>query len=162
MLDGDTRHSVALVRDGSGQTLAIGDTVMAARWVDRPGEVAGVHHIDLTLGSARIAGTIVIQGEKLQVFEDGNGTALVLHDLLAHAGDDDVEHAGGLTAPMPGKIIAVHVKAGDKVKRGQALLVMEAMKMEHTISAPAAGLVKEVFFAVGDQVTDGASLISVE
>ena len=162
VLDGATRHSVALVRDGSGQTLAIGDVAMAARWVDRPGEVAGVHHIDLTLGSARIAGTIVIQGEKLQVFEDGNGTALVLHDLLAHADDEDVEHAGGLTAPMPGKIIAVHVKAGDKVKRGQALLVMEAMKMEHTISAPAAGLVKEVFFAVGDQVTDGASLISVE
>ncbi len=162
VLDGDTRHSVALQRDRNGQILLIGDESLSAQWTDRPGEVSGVHHIDLTLGSQRVAGTTVIQGEKLQVFEGGNGTALILHDLLAHADDGDVSEAGGLTAPMPGKIIAVHVKAGDKVKRGQALLVMEAMKMEHTISAPAAGLVQEVFFAVGDQVTDGASLISVE
>ena len=63
---------------------------------------------------------------------------------------------------LPQCEIYFHDAVGTKVKRGEALMVMEAMKMEHTISAPAAGLVKEVFFAVGDQVTDGASLISVE
>jgi len=66
-----------------------------------------------------------------------------------------------LTAPMPGKVIAVHVAVGDKVKRGQALLVMEAMKMEHTIAAPSEGTVKEMSYSVGDQVAEGAALITL-
>ncbi|MGE8261174.1 MAG: acetyl-CoA carboxylase biotin carboxyl carrier protein subunit, partial [Stenotrophomonas sp.] len=65
-------------------------------------------------------------------------------------------------APMPGKIISISVKAGDKVEKGQPLLVMEAMKMEHTISATADGTVGEVFYGVGDQVTEGAELVSIE
>ncbi|AFK61073.1 biotin carboxylase subunit of acetyl-CoA carboxylase [Advenella kashmirensis WT001] len=63
---------------------------------------------------------------------------------------------------MPGKIISLSVKAGDTVKKGDALMVMEAMKMEHAITAPTSGIVEEVFFAVGDQVTDGAELIRIE
>jgi 3-methylcrotonyl-CoA carboxylase alpha subunit len=50
---------------------------------------------------------------------------------------------------------------GDKVKRGQALLVMEAMKMEHTIAAPGEGTVKELLYGVGDQVAEGAALITL-
>src|SRR3546814_18541722 len=63
---------------------------------------------------------------------------------------------------MPGKIIAISVKAGDRVKAGDTLLVMEAMKMEHTILAPAGGTIEEVFFAVRDQVADGVELIALE
>ena len=62
---------------------------------------------------------------------------------------------------MPGKIISIAVKAGDSVTKGQPLLVMEAMKMEHTISAPADGKVEELFYAVGDQVTEGAELVAI-
>ncbi|KAG1437048.1 hypothetical protein G6F57_020410 [Rhizopus arrhizus] len=62
---------------------------------------------------------------------------------------------------MPGKIISISVKAGDTVEKGQPLLVMEAMKMEHTISAPADGRVGEVFYGVGDQVTEGAELVAI-
>jgi len=68
-------------------------------------------------------------------------------------------HGGGLTAPMPGKVIAVLVDIGAKVERGVPLLIMEAMKMEHTIMAPAAGAVKEILYGVGDQVAEGAELI---
>jgi len=64
-----------------------------------------------------------------------------------------------LTAPMPGKVTAVYVKAGDAVKRGTALLMLEAMKMEHTITAPADGTVAEVRFKPGDQVDEGAALV---
>ncbi|KAG1079232.1 hypothetical protein G6F40_016399 [Rhizopus arrhizus] len=85
-----------------------------------------------------------------------------LYDPLAHAQDTQGEHGGGLTAPMPGKIISISVKARDPVAKGQPLLVMEAMKMEHTISAPADGRVGEVFYGVGDQVTEGAELVSIE
>lgn len=86
---------------------------------------------------------------------------LQLHDAVTHAQDDGSDHGGSLTAPMPGKIIAISVKAGDAVKSGDTLLVMEAMKMEHTISSPLDGTVEEVFFAVGDQVADGAELIAM-
>ncbi|MDA3039386.1 MAG: ATP-grasp domain-containing protein, partial [Actinomycetota bacterium] len=67
--------------------------------------------------------------------------------------------AGGQTAPMPGVIRAVSVAVGDQVASGQALVVMEAMKMEHTIRAPEDSVVAEVRCAVGDQVTNGAVLV---
>ena len=60
---------------------------------------------------------------------------------------------------MPGKLIAIHTTAGAHVERGTPLLVMEAMKMEHTIVAPSNGVVSEVLYAVGDQVVEGAELV---
>jgi 3-methylcrotonyl-CoA carboxylase alpha subunit len=60
---------------------------------------------------------------------------------------------------MPGKVIQVLVKAGDTVKRGQALAVLEAMKMEHTLSAPADETVESVGVSQGDQVAEGAVVI---
>ena len=62
---------------------------------------------------------------------------------------------------MPGKVVSFAVKAGDKVKAGQALAVMEAMKMEHTISAPQDGTVAELLYAPGDQVAEGAELLKL-
>jgi 3-methylcrotonyl-CoA carboxylase alpha subunit len=58
--------------------------------------------------------------------------------------------------------VAFLAKAGDSVAKGQPLAVMEAMKMEHTISAPRDGTVAELLFAVGDQVSDGAELLKLE
>jgi 3-methylcrotonyl-CoA carboxylase alpha subunit len=79
-------------------------------------------------------------------------------DPIAHAGDGASE-GGRLTAPMPGKVIAFFAKAGDAVKLGQPLAVMEAMKMEHTITAPRDGTVAELLYAVGDQVGEGGELL---
>jgi 3-methylcrotonyl-CoA carboxylase alpha subunit len=72
---------------------------------------------------------------------------------------DGVDRHAGLTAPMPGRVIAVLVKDGDKVVRGAPLIVMEAMKMEHTITAPADSVVEKVLCATGDQVKEGAELL---
>lgn len=69
---------------------------------------------------------------------------------------------GNLNAPMPGKIVSVAVSVGDVVTKGQTLLVLEAMKMEHAIKAPADGVVGDVFLKAGDQVTDGVELIRLE
>jgi 3-methylcrotonyl-CoA carboxylase alpha subunit len=63
---------------------------------------------------------------------------------------------------MPGKLLSFMVKVGDKVKAGQALAVIEAMKMEHTVSAPAAGSVAELLFAPGEQVAEGAPLLRLD
>ena len=61
---------------------------------------------------------------------------------------------------MPGKIIALLVAVGASVEKGAPLLIMEAMKMEHTIHAPTQGTVAELLYAVGDQVAEGAQLLS--
>jgi 3-methylcrotonyl-CoA carboxylase alpha subunit len=75
--------------------------------------------------------------------------------------EDAGDRHGGLTAPMPGRVIAVSVRPGDTVKRGEPLIVMEAMKMEHTITAPAAGVVESVNCEVGDQVREGTELLAI-
>ncbi len=69
---------------------------------------------------------------------------------------------GALRAPMPGKIVATPAKAGDTVTKGQPIIVLEAMKMEHALTAPFDGVVGEIAFAVGDQVTADAVLARVE
>lgn len=67
-----------------------------------------------------------------------------------------------LTAPMPATIVAILKKKGDTIETGEPLIVLEAMKMEHTILAPNDGVVAEIFYGVGAQVTEGAELIAVE
>ncbi|MGN4190724.1 acetyl/propionyl/methylcrotonyl-CoA carboxylase subunit alpha [Burkholderia gladioli] len=141
-----------------GASLAIGeDEALAFGWA------AGATPLDLvvTIGGERGAGRVVADGDNFHVFVDGTAESFVWENPLAHAGD--AEHGGGrLTAPMPGKVIAVLVEAGQKVEAGAPLIVMEAMKMEHTIGAPSAGVVAEVLYAVGDQVADGAQLITLD
>jgi 3-methylcrotonyl-CoA carboxylase alpha subunit len=105
-----------------------------------------------------IRGTVVDDDEDLHVFAGERHVVLHYKDPLAHAGE--TEEAGGrLTAPMPGKIVAVLVKANDSVVKGAPLLIMEAMKMEHTITAPRDGVIEELLYATGDQVGDGAQLL---
>ena len=98
--------------------------------------------------------------ELVHVFCDLGATAITEIDALAHAGEAPAE-GGRLTAPMPGKVVSFSVKAGDVVKKGQPLAVMEAMKMEHTIAAPADGTVDELLYAPGDQVAEGAELLKI-
>jgi 3-methylcrotonyl-CoA carboxylase alpha subunit len=116
--------------------------------------------IELHHGGRRERVQVYTQGETDHVFTPRGATQIVSIDLLAHAGDAQAE-GGRLTAPMPGKVLSFAVKAGDKVSKGQALAVMEAMKMEHTIAAPADGTVAELLFAPGDQVAEGAELLKL-
>jgi 3-methylcrotonyl-CoA carboxylase alpha subunit len=95
------------------------------------------------------------------VFVDGQVIELVKIDL--YAGDAVASAAGGsLAAPMPGKIVAHLAAVGSTVEAGAPLLVMEAMKMEHTIAAPSKGVVKGYPFPAGAQVTDGAVLVDFD
>ena len=68
---------------------------------------------------------------------------------------------GGLTTPLPGVVVSVPVSVGQKVAAGEVLMVIEAMKMEHTITAPHAGTVQTIHFARGDRVPEGSQLLEL-
>ncbi len=115
--------------------------------------------LTIKLGATSIHGTVRRDGDTFHVFTGGRHFVLAYNDPMAHAGE--TEAAGGrLTAPMPGKVVAVLAAKGQEVKKGEALVIMEAMKMEHTIGAPADGVVEEILYQVGDQVADGAPLLA--
>ncbi|MFU8814199.1 MAG: acetyl/propionyl/methylcrotonyl-CoA carboxylase subunit alpha [Pseudomonadales bacterium] len=116
----------------------------------------------LRLDGEVVTARVVTAGESIFVMRDGDTERFTLPRLdvgaLAQAA------AGGerVVAPMPGQVIAVAVKPGDAVESGQLLLVIEAMKMEHTVAAPRAGTVAAVACAVGDRVEDGVELVILE
>ncbi len=144
---------LARAHDGTLQ-LVLGASHLHLRYEST---VKGLH---LALDGQRWLLQTYRRGEVVHVFGAKGATQITEIDLLAHAGV--AQHEGGrLTAPMPGKVVSFQVKAGDTVSRGQPLAVMEAMKMEHTIAAPADGVVAEILYAPGDQVLEGAELLTM-
>ena len=137
-----------------GWTIRHGASCSALRVTAHDGDVFA-----LQLGDQALHGTVVREREAFHVFTGGTHLVLNYNDPLAHAGEAEAE-GGRLTAPMPGKIVALLVAKGDAVEKGAPLLIMEAMKMEHTIAAPSKGIVEEMLYAVGDQVAEGAPLLS--
>jgi 3-methylcrotonyl-CoA carboxylase alpha subunit len=117
--------------------------------------------LGIRFGSHALVGDVVRAGDELHLFAHGRHRVLSVFDAIAQSTGGDAV-TGRLTAPMPGKVIAIAAVAGARVERGAPLLVMEAMKMEHTIIAPADGVVAEVLFAVGEQVDEGAELVRFE
>ncbi|MFN3629188.1 MAG: acetyl-CoA carboxylase biotin carboxyl carrier protein subunit, partial [Casimicrobiaceae bacterium] len=114
----------------------------------------------ITLARRRFRARVLRHERQRLVLLDGRRVAIEVIDPYASPAVED-RYGGHLTAPMPGAIVAVHVKPGDRVERGQPLLVMEAMKMEHTIVAPFAGTVEAVYFAAREQVKEGAELVQL-
>jgi propionyl-CoA carboxylase alpha chain len=116
--------------------------------------------IDLEIDSCRWRLAVVAAGENR--FIHGPSADIELRELPRFPIADRAESRGGLKAPMPGKVMSVMVAAGDVVERGQLLLVLEAMKMEHRIDAPWAGTIKTLNVAEGEQVANGAVLVVME
>jgi 3-methylcrotonyl-CoA carboxylase alpha subunit len=113
------------------------------------------------LAGVRSRVAVLHRGREVTVLKGGASWRLVHLDPLAPELEEDAS-AGRLTAPMPGRVLDVLVAAGARVVRGQALMVLEAMKMEHTIAAPADGVVARVSYAAGDLVEEGAMLLAFE
>ena len=113
------------------------------------------------LDDRRLMASVVAVDEKRSIFLNGSTYSLLRDDPL-HLVEAGGAQGGGLTAPMPGKVVALLAQPGQKVEKGAPLLILEAMKMEHTITAPAAGIVKTFCYAAGEQVTDGAALVEFE
>ncbi len=112
------------------------------------------------LDGRKLSAVFVKKNQQISVLFEGRVWNITVLDPRMDAMENEGQ-AGGLVAPMPGSVVAVEVKVGDEVKEGDALVVVEAMKMEHSILAPKDGTVKEIYFGVGDQVEDGDELLSL-
>ena len=144
-----------IVVPGAYQLSLNGRSVRASGTLGRGGAVHA------QLDDCRVNAAVVITGERRHVFYRGHSWPLALVDTLYVGGEgDDVE--GGLRAPMPGKVVTLMAEPGAIVAKGTPLLVLEAMKMEHTIVAPRKGKVIRFHVAAGDQVADGAELVEFE
>jgi 3-methylcrotonyl-CoA carboxylase alpha subunit len=152
---GEALEALLLYRHDGSLALTVGATQSVLAWR------ATADGLQIEFAGQRLNVQVDLLGDVAHVFADAGATQITVVDLLAHAGDTHTE-GGRLTAPMPGKVVSFAVKAGDKVSKGQALAVMEAMKMEHTIAAPTDGVVQELLYAPGDQVSDGAELLRLE
>ncbi len=162
--DGEREATVIVrrLRDGKLRLELPGGSVDATVKRARDGRLA------IGLGNDTFEASIVRRaaldgGVDYTVFAGGGGRRLRLVDPLdvtqyeATAADETA-----VRSPLPGKIIDLKVKAGDSVSKGQPLLVLEAMKMEHTLNAPIDGKIKSVRYAVGEQVVEGADLVEFE
>jgi 3-methylcrotonyl-CoA carboxylase alpha subunit len=112
-------------------------------------------------GAEAAASELLEAGDLVIAIRNGRQTSVKLADYA----QADLKHVGGdgaIAAPMHGKVLSVSVKKGDKVAKGQRLMVLEAMKMEHALDAGADGIVAELSVAAGDQVSEGAQLILIK
>jgi propionyl-CoA carboxylase alpha chain len=126
-------------------------------------EVAGTGDgwIELTEGGQRHRRHVFRHGGRVWVQGPDGDVELAVVPRFPEAGaGEDV--TGGLAAPMPGTVLAVHVAAGDTVAGGQLLMIVEAMKMEHRITAPHPGTVREVRAHPGEQVASGDLLAVID
>ena len=160
-------HQELLFRDGAEER-RVTATARSGDWSLQLGErqvvAGGERRPDGTLGIVLdgIGKPVTVLDHDLEtvVFLDGDSWSLVEIDPLAPSAGEDPT-AGRLTAPMPGRVTQLMAAAGTKVRRGEPLMIIEAMKMEHTVAAPIDGVVEAVHFAVGDLVEEGAELIAL-
>jgi 3-methylcrotonyl-CoA carboxylase alpha subunit len=153
--DGVDRRTVAAVAEAAGWRLHID-----GRMIRASGEVLADGALSLTLDGAARRLMVLDYAAETMVVLDGDAWSFTEIDALATEAGEDLS-AGKLTAPMPGRVTRVLVGAGAAIRRGEPLMIIEAMKMEHTVTAPVDGVVASVRFAVGERVEEGAELITL-
>ena len=114
-----------------------------------------------TAGDPPLEGIATAEGNTVLAFAAGQAFAFTLPGA-GGSGAAGAASDGSLLSPMPGRVIAVEVRQGDKVAKGQKLVTLEAMKMEHSLAAPFDGIVAALEAREGAQVTEGTLLVRVE
>lgn len=154
--DGQAAYSATVTQDNDGYHIMVNDHQVNAR-----AQLLADGTLRVDLDGQRMTATIVAQDDQLHVFSDLGAAHFTQVDPTADNSEEGAV-AGSLTAPMPGKVVQVLVEVGSQVSAGDPLIVLEAMKMEHTISAPEDGTVSELLFAAGDLVDDSATLLVID
>jgi 3-methylcrotonyl-CoA carboxylase alpha subunit len=157
LIAGDTEQSITVDHEADHYVieLASGPQVCTIEILEKSNIVAQI-------GASRVRAKVIEDGLRMTIFLDGEQHVLRSVDPL-HAADVGDSGAGGLTAPMPGTVLEVFVTAGQEVAAGAPVMLLEAMKIEHTITAPFAGRITEIRFKPGDQVaSEGLELAVME
>jgi 3-methylcrotonyl-CoA carboxylase alpha subunit len=147
--DGETTYPVPVIRDGAAWR--IGDTVGVA-------ERAGAGRLRVSLDGVWRTVTATLDHHVVTLRDNGLTWRLTLPDPLA-PGDDEEDAGDRLVAPIPGLVTHVLAAVGDRVTRGQVLVVLEAMKTVFRLAAPAATVVASVSCAAGEMVQEGQMLV---
>jgi len=116
--------------------------------------------ISLEIDGHRISSKVTKSGDQVIVKMPWGNVSLEVVPRFVLPGSEEV--IGGLIAPMPGKVVDLKVKVGDKVSKGDPVVILEAMKMEHQVNAPEAGKVKEIYIKKEQQLDNGALLMIVD
>ena len=140
-------------RDGSFKVVC--DDVARAVTIHQAGNGA----VDIALDGQRLQFEVQQHGMQWLVHADSGD--LVLKEAPRYPDPRGVDTGGGLTAPMPGAVLATEISAGAKVSKGDLLVILEAMKMEHRIVAPRDGVIEQVHVSVGDQVDNAQLLVTL-
>jgi 3-methylcrotonyl-CoA carboxylase alpha subunit len=148
-----------LLRAMDGQTQAAPGTAVLAH-TTRVADTATTTNAAINTATHTVIEQAGSHGQRFDVFTPQGRITLQRLDPLT--GQKRTEPLGGLRACMPGRVIAVEVAVGQRVEAGQRLAITEAMKMEHPLCAPHAGIVSELLCAVGDQVSEGQELLRVQ
>lgn len=129
--------------------------------IEAKAEMNAEEILEVDLGGRRLSATVISSGIQRHVFMMGQSYVLRITDPLDYVAEQAITE-GSMRAPMPGKVVALLVEPQVKLAKGTPLLVLEAMKMEHTLITPYEGRVTAFHFCVGDTVTEDDILLAFE
>jgi len=157
-LSNGVESAVALRETADTYELMVGDASSATAVGRAPKDAASGTTLMFAFDGRQVRADAILKGQRCDVFIDADHFVIERIDPLAHVGEIAGDE-GGIRALMPGRVVALLVEPGARVVKGQPLLILEAMKMEHTTSAPADGICEAFNVAVGEQVSEGAELV---
>ena len=143
-----------------GAATVDGRTLLQVADLSYSAGAAGAGTIAARLVERRRRARCRVDGAQVTLWDEGAQYDLVLEDPRTREFTATAT-SGGLTTPLPGVVVSVPVSVGQKVAAGEVLMVIEAMKMEHTITAPYAGAVQAIHFARGERVPEGSQLLEL-
>ena len=150
-----SEHDVEIIKNGDSYRITLDGEKFDFNDLKRHGN-------KIIISSGGVKKVALFQREGRVTYVDVEGAPVVIKKAEKKFQKNEVQNDGALTSPMPGKIIKVNFSIGDKVKKGEQVVVMEAMKMEHALVAPRDGVVKSITFVEGEIVEGGVSLVELE
>lgn len=158
---GDQKHEVEIDEEAGRFRLVVEDRIIEGE-VLRPEPGVYTFYVGSRIVEARVSAIAGVDASRVQIGERSLDVRIVDRKHRQPGVDHSSEGRDILTAPMPGKVVAILVPEGEQVERGQGVIVVEAMKMQNEVKTGRAGVVADVRVSVGDTVNAGQVLAHVE
>ena len=160
--DGKQRFEVRLRRNDDNSYVVVINRDDEEKELQVNAKILGAGQFQFSLENVIYKCSVAKDGDIRFIHLDGEDYEIKRVGEAVEEFDEAEEDLGSLSSPMPGRIVKLLVKPGDRVKKGQDLIIVEAMKMENKIASPINGVVKRVFFPEGDQIEVNVPLIEIE